>query len=133
MFPVEKIDHICIAVKDLEQAKPIWEKLLSKKKPDLEYVDDPEAIKVVRYYVGEVGYELMESTREGSDIERFIEKRGEGIMLISFKVPNAEVALEELKAAGFKTIDQKTRTWNKSRFAFIHPSYMNGVLVEIID
>jgi methylmalonyl-CoA/ethylmalonyl-CoA epimerase len=133
MFPVERIDHICVAVKDLEQAKPIWEKLLSKEKPDLEYVDDPEAINVARYYVGEVGYELMESTREGSDIDRFIKKRGEGIMLISFKVPDADIALEGLKEAGFQMIDQKTRCWNKSRFAFIHPGYMNGVLVEIID
>ncbi len=133
MFPIERIDHICIAVKDLSQARLVWEKLLGKAKPDLEYTDEKEAIHVARYYVGEVGYELMESTREGSDVARFILNRGEGIMLISFKVPDTAVALERLKEAGFQMIDQAPRSWNNSLYAFIHPAYMNGVLVEIID
>jgi len=133
MFPVERIDHICIAVKDLEQARPVWGKLLGKEKPDLEYLDEAEAIKVARYYVGEVGYELMASTRTDSDVERFINNRGEGVMLISFKVPDTKAALEELNAAGFKMIDEVPRRWRDSRYVFIHPGYMNGVLVEIID
>lgn len=133
MLGIEKIDHICIAVKDLEQSKTVWGPFLGKAKPDLEYIDEPEAINVARYYVGEVGYEIMASTRPGSDIEKFIEKRGEGVMLISFKVPDTTIALEKLKAAGFKMIDKEPRRWMSSSYAFIHPSFMNGVLVEVID
>lgn len=133
MLGIEKIDHICVAVKDLEQAKTVWGPFLGKTAPDLEYRDDPEAIDVARYYVGEVGYEIMASTREGSDIQKFIEKRGEGVMLVSFKVPDTAAAMETLKNAGFRMIDKEPRVWMNSRYAFIHPSFMNGVLVEIID
>jgi len=59
---VNKIDHICIAVKDLEAARKIWEPILGKSKPDDPYVDEPEKIKVARYWLGGVGFELMEST-----------------------------------------------------------------------
>ncbi len=133
MIGIEKIDHICIAVKDLAQAKPVWEKLLGKRGPDLEYRHDPEAIEVARYYVGEVGYELMASTREGSEVDRFLRSKGEGVMLLSFKVPDTVDALERLKEAGFRLIDQEPRVWRNSRYAFLHPGFLNGVLVEIID
>ena len=59
---VNKIDHICIAVKNLDQARKVWEPVLGKSRPDDEYIDEPEKIKVARYWVGEVGFELMEST-----------------------------------------------------------------------
>jgi len=57
---VNKIDHICIAVKNLDEAKKIWEPILGKSKADDEYVDEPEKIKVARYWIGGVGFELME-------------------------------------------------------------------------
>lgn len=133
MIGIEKIDHICVAVRDLQEAKRVWGPFLGKDAPDLEYRDDAEAIDVARYYVGEVGYEIMASTRPGSEIEKFIEKRGEGIMLVSFKVPDTEAAMGILKEKGFRLIDNKPRVWLKSRYAFIHPAFMNGVLVEIID
>ncbi|MBI3140490.1 MAG: VOC family protein [Rhodocyclales bacterium] len=130
---IEKIDHICIAVRDLEQAKSVWGPFLGKPKPDLEYRHDPEAIDVARYWVGEVGYELMASTREGSEVDRFLRSRGEGVMLLSFKVPDTVQAMKKLKDAGFRMLDQEPRTWRNSRYAFLHPGFMNGVLVEIID
>lgn len=133
MLDIEKIDHICIAVKDLSQAKTVWEKFLGKAGPDLEYRHDPEAIDVARYYVGEVGYELMCSTREGSDVDRFLRSRGEGVMLVSFKVPDTVEAMKKLKDAGFRMIDQEPRVWGKSSYAFLNPGFMNGVLVEVID
>jgi len=133
MIGIEKIDHICIAVKDLEKSKARWEAFLGKQGPDLEYGHEPEAIAVARYYVGEVGYELMSSTREGSDVDRFIKNRGEGVMIISFKVPDTVAAMEKLKAEGFELIDKEPRTWEKSKYVFLNPKFMNGVLVEIID
>lgn len=133
MIGLEKIDHICVAVRDLEQAKQVWGPFLGRTEPDLEYRHEPEAIHVARYYVGEVGYELMASTGEGSDVDRFISKRGEGVMLISFNVPDTISAIEILKKSGFQMIDESPRIWRNSRYAFVSPGFMNGVLVEIID
>lgn len=133
MIGIEKIDHICVAVKNLEEAKKVWEPFLGKEKPDLAYRHDPESIDVVRYNVGEVGYELMASTMEGSEIDRFLKKRGEGVMLVSFKVPDTVAAMKTLSEAGFKVLDRQPRVWEKSRYAFLNPAFMNGVLVEIID
>ncbi len=133
MIGIEKIDHICIAVRDLEKAMERWGPFLGKKKPDLEYRHDPEGIEVARYYIAGVGYELIASTREGSDVDRFIKKRGEGVMLVSFKVPDTDKGIRTLRENGYKMIDQEPRTWEKSKYAFLKPNDMNGVLVEIID
>jgi hypothetical protein len=69
---VNKIDHICIAVRNLEEARKIWEPVLGKTKPDDAYIDEPEKINVARYWVGEVGFELMESTSPDGDVAKFI-------------------------------------------------------------
>lgn len=129
---VNKIDHLCIAVRDLESARKIWEPVLGKTGPDDEYVDEPEKIKVARYWVGEVGFELMESTSNDGDVARFIEKRGEGIMLISFNVPDTRDAMAELEARDYEFIGG-ARPFRDCEFAFVHPKKMNGVLLELID
>lgn len=129
---VNKIDHICIAVKNLEQARKIWEPILGKDKPDDEYIDEPEKIKVARYHVGEVGFELMESTTPDGDVAKFIEKRGEGIMLLSFNVDNTRAAVSELSGKGYPFIGG-ARKFRDCEFAFVHPKAVNGVLLEVID
>lgn len=129
---VNKIDHICIAVKDLKSARKIWEQVLGKTKPDDEYIDEPEKIKVARYWVGEVGFELMESTTPDGDVAKFIEKRGEGVMLISLNVDNTREAMEELKEKKYPFIGG-ARPFRDCEFSFIHPKKMNGVLLELID
>jgi len=80
-----------------------------------------------------VGLELMRSTREGSEVDRFIKKRGEGVMLVSFKVPDTAAAMRTLGEHDYEMLDKKPRSWEGSRYAFLHPRDMNGVLVEIID
>ena len=129
---VNKIDHISIAVKDLEQARRVWEPVLGKSAPDDEYVDEPEKIKVARYWLGEVGFELMESTSPDGDVARFIEKRGEGVMLVSFAVPNTRHAMDELGSRDYPFIGG-ARPFRDGEFAFLHPKKMNGVLLELID
>ncbi len=133
MIGIEKIDHICIAVQDLEKAMEHWGLFLGKNEPDLVYRHDPEAIHVARYNVGEVSYELMASTRDGSDVDRFVKGRGEGVMLVSFKVPDTVAAIKILQENGFEMIDKEPRIWRNSRYAFLNPKFMNGVLVEVID
>jgi len=129
---VNKIDHICIAVKNLEEAKKVWEPLMGKSKPDDEYIDEPEKINVARYYLGNVGFELMESTTPDGDVAKFIEKRGEGIMLVSFNVDNTREAMDELKGKGYPFIGG-ARKFRDCEFAFVHPKAVNGVLLEFID
>jgi len=129
---VNKIDHICIAVKNLDEARNVWEPLLGKSRPDDEYIDDPEKIKVARYWVGDVGLELMESTSSDGEIAKFIENRGEGIMLISLNVDNTREAMDELQKNNYPLIGG-ARPFRDCEFAFLHPKRMNGVLVEVID
>jgi len=134
---INRIDHICIAVRELEAAKKIWEPLLGKSGPDDAYVDNREKIKVARYWVGEVGFELMESTTPDGDVARFIEKNGEGVMLLSFNVDNTREAVDELTAKGYPFIPDSqgevARPFRDCEFAFIHPKKLNGVLTELID
>ncbi len=129
---VNKIDHICVAVKDLDQARGIWEPVLGKSGPDDEYVDEAEKIKVARYWLGGVGFELMESTSTDGEVARFIEKRGEGVMLISFNVPDTRGAMDELEAKDYQFVGG-ARPFRDCEFAFVHPKQMNGVLLELID
>ena len=134
---VNKVDHICIAVKNLDEAREVWEPLLGKDKPDDTYVDESEKIRVARYLVGEVGFELMESTTSDGDVAKFIEKRGEGIMLISFNVDNTREAVKDLQGKGYPFIPASSgeiaRPFRDCEFAFVHPKKLNGVLTEIID
>ena len=134
---INKIDHICIAVKDLDAAKKVWEPFLGKGEPDDAYIDESEKIKVARYMVGEVGFELMESTTPDGDVAKYIEKNGEGIMVVSFNVDNTRESVEELKSKDYPIIpDSKgglSRSFRDCEFAFIHPKKLNGVLTEIID
>ena len=129
---VNKIDHICIAVKNLDEARKIWEPILGKPGPDDPYVDELEKIRVARYWLGEVGFELMESTTPDGDVAKFIEKRGEGVMLISFNVDNTREAMDELKAKDYPFIGG-ARPFRDCEFAFVHPKAVNGVLLELID
>ncbi len=129
---VNKIDHICIAVKDLAQARKVWEPVLGKSGPDDEYIDEPEKIKVARYWLGGVGFELMESIGDDGEVAKFIEKRGEGVMLISFNVPDTRDAMAELEARDYEFVGG-ARPFRDCEFAFVHPRKMNGVLLELID
>lgn len=129
---LERIDHICIAVKDRIAAEARFKEIFDLE-PDLRYVDDKEKIDVARYYVGEVGVELVAPTDEEGEVAKFIRNRGEGLFLISLKVPDTAQALEELKGKPVRLVDETPRLWGDHRFAFIHPQSLFGALFEIID
>ena len=104
MPKINRVDHVCIAVKDLEQAKETWAPLLGRAEPDDSYVDESEKIKVARYYLGETGFELVESTSPDGDVARFIERHGEGVMLLSFNVDSTRDVIAELAPRGYPFI-----------------------------
>ncbi|MGB4222691.1 MAG: VOC family protein, partial [Syntrophorhabdus sp.] len=128
-----KIHHICFAVKDLEDTKRIYRDDFGLV-PDCEYIADSEKIKVARYYIGEVAVEFMESTSPDGEVAKFIEKKGEGAFLISYKVDDLSKALEELKQKNIELIDEKPRELFGNRYAFIHhPNKLHGVLTELLE
>lgn len=130
---IRKIDHLCLVVRDLEAAKKTYHDDLGLT-PDVEYVAPEESIKVARYYIGEVAVELMEPTTSDSEVGRFIEHRGEGLFLISYKVDSVEEALKELKDKGVPLIDEKPRHLFGNSYAFIHhPGKLFGALTEVLD
>jgi len=129
---INRIDHISVAVRSLDDARAKWEPILGKTKPDEVYSDENEKIKVARYQIGEVAFELMESTSLDGEVAKFIERRGEGIMLISFNVDSTRGAMKELSAKGYPFIGG-ARPFRESEFTFIHPKGVNGVLLELTD
>jgi methylmalonyl-CoA/ethylmalonyl-CoA epimerase len=130
---LEKIDHICFAVKDLEETKKVYKEDFGLT-PTYEYVAESEKIKVARYYIGDVAVECMESTAPDGQVAKFIDTRGEGVFLISYKVDDLSKAMDELKRKGIKLIDSKPRELFGNRYAFVHhPDKLNGVLTELLE
>ncbi len=128
-----KIDHIGIAVKSLAEAVKVYEQAIGLKLAGYDEVDD-QGVRVAMLDIGESRIELLEPTRPDSPVEKFMKKRGEGIHHIAVRVDNIEQALEGLKAAGVRLIDETPRRGaHNTRVAFIHPASMHGVLMELVE
>jgi len=128
------VDHISIATKDVKRAEGDFSKALSIE-PFMRYTIQEDKINVVCFRIGETVLEFMEDTTGDGEVAKFVYKRGEGVMLISLNVDNCKNALEELKKNGVRLVNNEPRLWKEynRRFAFIHPSEMHGVLMEVID
>ncbi len=130
---LEKIDHIGVAVKDLEAALKIFRDCLGLEMTGVEEVAE-QKVKVAFLPVGESKIELLQSTDPQGPVARFIESRGEGVQHIAFRVHNLEEKLAELKAKGVRLIDEKPRYGaGGARIAFLHPKSTSGVLVELCE
>ena len=130
---IEKVDHISIAVKDLEVTKKVYKEDLGLE-PAYEYVAPSEKIKVARYFIGEVAVELMESTAPDGEVAKFIASKGEGVFLISYRVNDLAQAMQELQEKHVQLIDSKPREIFGTKYAFIHhPDQLSGVLTELIE
>ena len=128
-----KIDHIGIAVKSLAEAAAIYENALGLKVNAYDQVDE-QGVRVAMLNIGESRIELLEPTGPESPIEKFMTKRGEGIHHIAITVDDIEKALEQLKAAGVRLVDNEPRRGaHNTRIAFVHPSSTHGVLLELVQ
>ncbi len=126
----KKIDHVGIAVKNLEEAIKVWEGL-GLKVDEIEEVPD-QKVRTAIIHIGESRIELLEPTAEDSPIAKFIAKRGEGIHHIALGVDDIEKHLEELKEKGYRLIDEKPRIGaGGAKIAFVHPKAVTGVLLEL--
>ena len=128
-----KIDHIGIAVKSLGEAAALYENALGLKVSAYDQVDE-QGVRVAMLNIGESRIELLEPTGPESPIEKFMIKRGEGIHHIAITVDDIEKALERLKAAGVRLVDNEPRRGaHNTRIAFVHPSSTHGVLLELVQ
>jgi len=128
------IDHISIAVKDLTGAEEDFRQAFGWE-VDGRYSDLDEKINVAYYMVGQTAIELMEDMDGSGEVAKFIDKYGEGIMVLSMNVNSTIESLDLLKRNGARLIDQKPRFARELMryFAFMHPKQCHGVLVEVID
>ncbi|HHT69994.1 MAG TPA: methylmalonyl-CoA epimerase [Firmicutes bacterium] len=130
---ISKIDHVGIAVSDLDKAKKFYQDVLGIKVTATEEVEEQKVITAF-LPLGDSEIELLASTAPDGPIARFIEKRGEGIQHIALRVDNIDAALERLKTAGVRLIDEKPRRGaGGAKIAFIHPKATGGVLLEICE
>jgi len=128
-----KIEHIGIAVKSLSEAVKVYEQAIGLKVAGYDEIDE-QGVRVAMLDIGESRIELLEPTRPDSPIEKFMTKRGEGIHHIAVRVDNIEQALERLKTAGVRLIDEKPkRGAHNTRIAFVHPASTHGVLMELVE
>lgn len=128
-----KIDHLGIAVNKIEDAQAFWTGVLGLPFEGRETVES-QKVTTAFYPVGQSEVELLESTSPDGPVAKYIEKKGQGIQHVAFRVENIEEALAELKAKGVQLIDQTPRMGaGGARIAFLHPKATNGVLVELCE
>ncbi|MCK9198848.1 hypothetical protein SDC9_26984 [bioreactor metagenome] len=127
---LKKIEHIGIAVSNLEEAIKYWEEVMGLKCYNVEEVVD-QKVKTAFFKIGDVKIELLEATSEESSIASFIEKKGQGVHHIAFAVDNTDQALEEVEKAGVKLIDKQARQGAEClKIGFLHPKSTMGILTE---
>ncbi|WP_069650618.1 methylmalonyl-CoA epimerase [Caloranaerobacter ferrireducens] len=128
---VKKVDHIGIAVKNLEETLKFYQEVLGLKLDGIEIVEE-QKVKVAFLPIGDTEIELLESTDKEGPIARYIEKKGEGIQHIAYRVDDIEKAIEEMKSKGIRMIDEKPRYGaGGAKIAFLHPKSTYGVLIEL--
>jgi methylmalonyl-CoA/ethylmalonyl-CoA epimerase len=128
---IKKIEHIGIAVKDLNASNELFKKLFGKEHYKVEAVES-EGVSTSFFMLGETKIELLEASNSNSTIAKFIEKKGEGIHHIAYEVDNIEREMERLKSEGFELIHQQPKDGaDNKKICFLHPKSTNGVLVEL--
>ena len=127
---VKYIEHIGVAVKNLNESIPLFEKLLGVKCYAQEDVLD-QSVRTAFFKVGQTKIELLESTDEAGPIASFINKKGEGVHHLAFAVDSTNKALKEAKEQGFRLIDYEARRGAEGLdIGFLNPKKTNGILVE---
>jgi methylmalonyl-CoA epimerase len=130
---MRRVDHIGIAVPDLESALEPYVEGLGLRVAHEEVVE-AQGVRVAMLPVGETNIELLEPTSEDSPIAKFIERRGPGIHHVALAVDDIDAALARMRGAGVRMIDDEPRPGaGGTRVAFAHPKAMGGVLVELVE
>jgi methylmalonyl-CoA/ethylmalonyl-CoA epimerase len=130
---MEKLEHIGIAVKNIEDANKRFAALLGREHYKVEEVGS-EGVRTSFFDIGGVKIELLEATRADSAIAKFIEKRGEGIHHLAFEVTDIRKRLQEYKDKGFEPINNEPKKGADNKMiCFLHPKSTQGVLIELCE
>lgn len=128
---MNKIEHLGIAVNNIEASAKIYEKLLGSACYKIEEVAS-EGVKTAFYQIGESKIELLEATNESSPIAKFIAKKGPGIHHIAFDVTDIHAEIKRLQGEGFELINLEPKSGADNKIiAFLHPKSTDGILVEL--
>jgi methylmalonyl-CoA/ethylmalonyl-CoA epimerase len=128
---MNKIEHIGIAVKNIEEANKVYESLLGVAQYKTEKVER-EGVATSFFKCGESKIELLEATRDDSPIAKFIEKKGEGIHHIAFAVTDIKAEVKRLVKEGFRVLNEAPKNGADGKLVvFLHPKSSHGVLVEL--
>jgi len=128
---MRKIEHIGIAVSDLEKSNELFHKLLGKSHFKTETVAG-EGVETSFFQVGETKVELLQATRPDSPIAKYLERKSEGIHHIAFDVEDIHAEVERLKGEGFEILNETPKLGADNKLVvFLHPRSTNGVLVEL--
>ena len=126
-----KIEHLGIAVKDLEQSNELFSKLFGNAPYKLEKVES-ESVSTSFFKIGESKIELLEATDPASPIAKFIDKKGEGLHHIAFEVADIYLEMKRLQNEGFTVLSEQPKKGADNKLiCFLHPKNTNGVLIEL--
>ena len=128
----KSINHVCIAVKNIEESISLYSKLFGVSAPKIETLVD-QKVKAAMVNLGNSHLEFIEPIDEDSGVAKFIRNKGEGIHHICFEVENIERSIGQLKKAEIKLIDSRPRQGLEGMIAFIHPKSTGNVLIELIE
>lgn len=128
---LKKIDHIGIAVHDLDETAKFYRDVLGMELQGIDEVEN-QKVKVAFFKIGETNIELVMPTSEDSPVAKYLGKKGEGIHHICYATDDIEAEIENMKARGARMIDESPRLGaHGAKVAFIHPKSSNGVLTEL--
>lgn len=127
------LDHVGIAVASLDEAIPLWEGLLSTAATGREVVTSQD-VEVAFLETGAASVELLAPLRSNSPVAQFLERRGQGVHHLAFRVPDLRSALGALREEGYTLVDEEPRVGAHGRsIGFLHPRTTSGVLVELVE
>jgi len=128
---IRKIEHIGIAVKDMDKAREVYEELFDKEAYKVESVAS-EGVDTLFFETGESKIELLAATNEESPIAKYVAKKGEGMHHIAFDVDDIEAEIRRLEEKGYQLLNKTPKAGADNKLiAFLHPKSCNGVLVEL--
>ncbi len=132
MSRITRINHVAIAVEDIDAALEFWQDKLGLR---LDHIEDvpSQASKVAFFPVGEGEIELVQPTDSDSGLAAYLQKRGEGLHHLCIEVANIEETLTTLKEKEVRLINEEALTLPGRKMAFIHPKAANGVLIELYE
>ena len=129
---VQYIDHIGVAVSDIDAAMAFFEETFGAPRAEVEELED-QGVRAALIEVGQTRLELLQPTGPETPVGRFIERRGEGLHHVAFNVKDAADGLEAVKSQGLHVIDEEPREGLSGIIAFIHPKSVHGVLTELVQ